>query len=296
MKIITLKYLFCFLLSLISFTEVAAQADLKKAYTLFDKSGKEISYGELIKNISGYDVVFIGEMHNCPITHWLEFEIVRSLYDLHHNDLMIGEEMFEAENQLIIDEYMQGKITMDRFEKEVRLWGNYETDYAPVVSFAKGHGIPFIATNIPRRYANSVSKDGLPALETFSEEAKKYMAPLPIHFEYDEVESKEAFGMMSMFGGKKNNMQYMSQAQAMKDATMAWFIAKNIKRKFVHINGSYHTDFKGGIIPYLLQYKPNTSIVTIVSVRQESIDKLSDENKERADFYICIPEDMVTSY
>lgn len=122
------------------------------------------------------------------------------------------------------------------------------------------------------------------------------MAPLPIHFEYNEDESKEAFGMMSMLGQKGNNMQYMSQAQAIKDATMAWFIAKNIKQKFVHINGSYHTDFKGGIIPYLLRYKPNTNIVTIVSVRQEVIDMLDEENKGRADFFICIPEDMVTSY
>lgn len=296
MKKRILKYLFCSFLGFIYLGEMTAQDNIKKAYTLFDKTGKEISYGDLIDGISSSDVVFIGEMHNCPITHWLEFEIVRSLHNLHGKDLMIGEEMFEADNQLIIDEYMQGKITMDRFEKEVRLWGNYETDYAPVVGFAKEHSIPFIATNIPRRYANSVSKEGLSVLDTFSEEAKKYIAPLPIHFDYNEGESKEAFGMMSMMGQKSNNVQYMSQAQATKDATMAWFIAKNIKRKFVHINGSYHTDFKGGIIPYLLCYKPNTNIVTIVSVRQESIDLLDEENKGRADFYICIPEDMATSY
>lgn len=273
-----------------------AQDNTKRAYTLFDKSGNEISYNNLIEQISTSEVIFIGEMHNCPITHWLEFEIVRSLYNLYGKDLMIGEEMFESDNQLIIGEYMQGKISMDRFEKEARLWSNYETDYAPVVQFAKENKIPFIATNIPRRYANSVSKEGLSILETFSEEAKNYMAPLPIFFEYDEEESKRAFGMMNMLGNKDSNLEYISQAQAIKDATMAWFIAQNMKRKLIHINGSYHTDFKGGIIPYLLDYRPNTSITTIVSVRQESIDELSADNEGRADFYICIPEDMVTSY
>ena len=25
------------------------------------------------------DVVFIGEIHNCPIAHWMEYEIVKDL-------------------------------------------------------------------------------------------------------------------------------------------------------------------------------------------------------------------------
>jgi len=36
--------------------------------------------------------------------------------------------------------------------------------------------------------------------------------------------------------------------------------------------------------------------VTVTSVRQESIHQLDEENKDRADFYICVPEDMVNSY
>lgn len=269
----------------------------KRAYTLFDNTGKEITYGELIQHLSGYDIVFLGEIHNCPITHWLEFEITRSLYHLHKDKLMLGAEMLESDNQLILDEYMQRKISYDRFEVEARLWDNYSTDYYPVVFFAKEHGIPFIATNIPRRYANSVKNGGLEVLDSLSAEAKKYIAPLPVPFEYNEKESEAAFSLMNMMGGKKTgDNEKLAQAQAVKDATMGWFIARNMKDKFLHINGSYHSDFKSGIIPYLLRYRPGTSVVTVTSVRQESISKLDDENKERADFYICVPEDMVTSY
>lgn len=192
---------------------------------------------------------------------------------------------------------MQRKISYDRFEAEARLWDNYSTDYYPVVFFAKEHGIPFIATNIPRRYANSVKNGGLEVLDSLSAEAKKYIAPLPVPFEYNEKESEAAFSLMNMMGGKKTgDNEKLAQAQAVKDATMGWFIARNMKDKFLHINGSYHSDFKSGIIPYLLRYRPGTSVVTVTSVRQESISKLDDENKERADFYICVPEDMVTSY
>ena len=115
---------------------VSAQEDMnKRAYVLFDNTGKEITYGELVKQLSGYDIVFLGEIHNCPITHWLEFEITRSMYAIHKDKLMLGAEMLESDNQLILDEYMQRQISYDRFEAEARLWDNYNTDYYPVVFF-----------------------------------------------------------------------------------------------------------------------------------------------------------------
>lgn len=294
-KIFRLSFFVSLIISLLPTCN--AQVDLKRSYSLFNNSGKEITYTELIQELSQYEVVFLGEMHNCPITHWLEFEITKSLFALVGSDLMIGEEMMESDNQLILNEYLQGLISESRFETEARLWANYETDYAPVVRFAKENKIPLVATNIPRRYANSVSKEGFSILDSLSDEAKRYIAPLPIEFNFNADGSEAAFGLMQMFKGKNmGNSEYLSQAQAIKDATMAWFIAKNIKNKFLHINGNYHTDSKEGIIPYLLTYREGVKFVTVASVRQDSIDKLEEENKGRADFYICVPMDMVTSY
>ena len=298
MKLTNIKKSLFVLLGCLCLTFTAhAQKTGKSPYTLFDSKGVEISYDEMIKKLSAYDLVFIGEMHNCPITHWLEFEITRSLYAIHKDKLTIGEEMLEADNQLILDEYMQRKIDYDRFEAEARLWDNYSTDYSNVVYFAKENGIPFVATNVPRRYANAAKRNGLAFLDSLSDEAKRYMAPLPITFKYDEEGSQETFAMMNMMGGHKGaDTKKLAQAQAIKDATMAWFIAKNLKNKFIHLNGNYHTDNKAGIIPYLLEYRPGTKYVTITSVRQDEINKLEDENKGRADFYICVSKDMTTSY
>jgi len=45
---------------------------------------------------------------------------------------MLGAEMFESDNQLIMDEYMTGKIkNLKNFEDEAKLWPNYQTDYKP---------------------------------------------------------------------------------------------------------------------------------------------------------------------
>ena len=103
---------------------LSAQSGYKKAYTLFDAQGKEIGYDELIEGLAAPEVVFIGEIHNCAITHWLELEITRSLYALHGDSLTLGAEMFEADNQLIMDEYMHRTISYERFEEEARLWPN----------------------------------------------------------------------------------------------------------------------------------------------------------------------------
>lgn len=288
-----MKYLFTILSFL--FILGSSMGQDKKAYQLFDASGKEISYKDMLKTLKAQDVVFIGEIHNCPIAHWLEYEIVKDLHQKHGDKLTIGAEMLEADNQMILNEYLEGLINSDRFEEEARLWSNYSTDYANVVGLGREHHLPVIATNIPRRYANMVKNGGFEALDKLSAEARKFIAPLPIDYTPDE-EASAMFGLMLLTSGKKTDPENIAKAQAIKDATMGWFIAQNIKSKFVHLNGNYHSDFKKGIITYLNQYRPGLKIANICTVRQDEINKLGEENEGRADFYICVPTDMTMTY
>ena len=71
-------------------------------------------------------------------------------------------------------------IKEDHLENEGKVWKNYKTDYAPMVAFAKENNLPFIATNVPRRYANVVARNGLEGLNDLDDLAKSYIAPLPI--------------------------------------------------------------------------------------------------------------------
>ena len=121
-----LRLLFCFV-SIFTAMQGTAQTQ-PEAYCLYDSKGKVITYDQLVKEITKVDVVFVGEIHNCVITHWLEQKLLNSLYKIHRKELKMGMEMFESDNQLILDEYLQGQITGDRFEEEVRLWPNYSTD------------------------------------------------------------------------------------------------------------------------------------------------------------------------
>ena len=274
----------------------ACAQKIPEAYKLYDHAGKEITYQSLIKALSEPDVVFIGEMHNCVVTHWLELKILQSLHAIHGEKLEVGMEMFEADTQLIIDEYLNNIISGDRFEEEARIWPNYSTDYAPIVYYVKDNRLPLIATNVPRRYANVVKNRGMAYLDSLSSDAKHYLPPLPIRY-VENANAASGFAMMGLMGKNKGaDPERMAQAQAIKDATMGWSIAKNLHGKFLHFNGSYHSDAQEGIIPYLLQYRPGTTFTTIRAVRQEDISYLEDDYKGLADYYICVPEDMNTSY
>ncbi|HYQ47418.1 MAG TPA: ChaN family lipoprotein, partial [Thermodesulfovibrionales bacterium] len=80
----------------------------KPAYRLYDRNGVEIRYGSMLDHLAVSDVVLFGELHIDPIVHWLEFEVTKDLFVRARERLMVGAEMFEADNQIIIDEYMAG--------------------------------------------------------------------------------------------------------------------------------------------------------------------------------------------
>jgi uncharacterized iron-regulated protein len=267
----------------------------KPAYRLFDQNGKSASYKEMLKEASGADIVFFGELHDNPICHWLEYELTADLYAERGKNLMLGAEMFETDNQLIVNEYLAGLIKEKSFETEARLWPNYKSDYKRLLNFAKDSSLVFIATNIPRRYASMVNKNGFEALDSLDKNAYQYIAPLPIA--YDSALACYA-DMAKMMGDAPSHVTMnIARAQAMKDATMAYFIKKNfVKGKtFLHFNGSYHSDRFQSILWYLKQADPTLKIVTISSVEQKEMDDLEKESEGLANFILVITEDMTKS-
>ena len=115
-------------LIILFFVFVAFKSD-KPAYYLFDKNGKIIKYQKMLKQLQEADIVLFGELHDNPIAHWLQLELTRDVHKTKGERLVLGAEMFESDNQLILDEYLTGVIFESKFEAEARLWPNYKTDY-----------------------------------------------------------------------------------------------------------------------------------------------------------------------
>ncbi|MFC2097721.1 ChaN family lipoprotein [Bacteroidota bacterium] len=287
------KKLFLFLFPALM---LAAQSD-KPAFRLFDDQGVVVKYEKLLKDCEEADIILFGELHNNPIVHWLQYELSKDLFEIKGDNLVLGAEMFETDNQLILNEYLDGLISVIRFETEAKLWPNYKTDYKPLVNMAKDNKLKFIATNIPRRYASMVSKGGFEILEKLTDEAKKMIAPLPIQYDANLNCYKS---MLSMGGGAMGQHVNINlpKAQAIKDATMSNNIYKNWEegKTFIHYHGTYHSDNFESIVWYLKQKNPDLKILSIGSVSQEIIDKLDEENLGKANIIICVAESMTKTY
>jgi len=268
----------------------------KPAYRIYNQKGKDIPYSKMVRQLADADIIFFGELHDNPIAHWLQRELTGDLFVLGTKQLVLGAEMFESDNQLLLDEYLGGKITEAKFEDEARLWQNHKTDYKPLLQFAFEQDIPFIATNVPRRYANLVYREGFEGLESLSEEAKKFLPPLPVKYDPELPGYKAMLEMGQMGHGMVN--ENMPKAQAIKDATMGYFILKNWSggKQFLHFNGAYHSDNAEGILWYIRQQEPGIKISTISTVLQESTDSLEQASSGKADFTIVVPKSMTRTY
>ncbi len=266
-----------------------------KAYQIFNKYGDVVTFGQLLSTSLENEIVLFGELHNNPISHWLQLELVMALHREVAENLVLGMEMFEADNQLIIDEYFAGLINERSFRNEARLWNNYNTDIRPLVEFARENDLRLVASNIPRRYAALVNRQGFEGLKDLSAEAQKFVAPLPIAYDPGLPGYK---AMLEMTGMPAHTSENFPKAQAVKDATMAHFILENFSpdNLFIHFHGAYHSNNYEGIVWYLKKTNPDVKINTISTVEQEQVNILNDENLGIADFIIVVPQTMTKTF
>jgi uncharacterized iron-regulated protein len=265
----------------------------KPAYLIYNKNGNVVSYQSLTVQSANSDLVFFGELHNNAIAHWLQIELLQDLSSDTSRSTLVGMEMFEADQQLLIDEYFAGLISQSSFENEARLWNNYSTDYKPVLEFAKENDLKLVATNIPRRYASAVYGGGLEVLDELTEEAKQWMMPLPVEVDTDLPGYQNMLEMAQGHGGM--NIVY---AQAVKDATMAHFILSNLEEnsRILHLNGSYHSNDYEGIVWYVKRDRPELRILTINTIVVDDVKNVDHEQLQAADLTVAVPSSMTTTY
>lgn len=261
------------------------------AYALFTAQGKPLAHKGLIKQLKQADIILFGEFHNNAIAHWLQLEVTREL--IAAGPLVLGAEMIERDDQATLDRYLRGEIDQAAFDTLARLWKNHASDYKPLVDLAKEKGLPFVAANVPRRYARAVNRGGFEALDTVPDAERAWIAPLPIAFDPELPRYRHMLTMMGDHGTPN-----MVKAQALKDATMAHSIVERFLpgSRFIHYNGSYHSDFFEGINWYLQRARPDLKRVTIATVTQAEVTKLDAEYLGQADIIIVVDEDVPGTY
>ena len=262
------------------------------------KSGKTVTVPDLAKDLKKYDVIYFGEFHDNATIHQLELEFLTALY-AKSPKLIVSLEMFERDTQPYVDMYIKGEMNEEDFLLNSRPWGNYATDYKPLVDFAKAHSLTVVAANVPRPLAGLVVRSGKEFRNQLSERDKAYVAetlnaPDDIYKERF-MDTMQATTMHGMPGDESlyNNM-YM--AQCLKDDTMAESILKykneTPKSKVVHFNGDFHSNSFLGTVARVQMREPKLKQAVISPVYVKDMDAfiLTPEFSQQGTYLIILNE------
>jgi uncharacterized iron-regulated protein len=250
-------------------------------YKIFDGKGNSATMPQILDAIGQNDVVFLGEMHDDSVGHSLQFDIFKATVEKYgtNRKVSLSLEMFEKDIQVVVNEYLSGMISEKKFLDDSRPWGNYKTDYRPLVELAKEKKLDVIAANSPRRYVNMVSRGGRDSLNGLSKEAKSWLPPLP-YFEPSTAYSDKFKSLMGPSNEAQQGIDKILASQSLWDAGMSYSISQNLVKKglIVHLNGSFHTESRLGTVEHLLKYKPKTKVL-VVTIRYEDDFQTFDKTK-----------------
>lgn len=238
-------------------------------------TSKEIDFYDFSQKILVYDIILFGEKHDDEFTHKLESITFESMFK-NNKKIALSLEMFEKDVQNILDSYLKNEITESEFLQSSRPWPNYQTDYKPLIEFARENKIPVIASNIPRKFASIISKSGKDSLYKTENIKDLFFEPVVDLQSYKErfFEFMSSIMPTSPMGNLNKENTYISQL--FKDATMAGsiknFLNANKDYKILHICGEFHSNYHLGIYSQLEKMLPDRKIVTIAIVDSTDFD------------------------
>lgn len=286
------SFLFVLLLGAMSSSAQSLPLKPELPFKVYDtKTGEQLTMTELADRVVRTDVVFWGEEHNDTIGHILELKMLKLLHERYTGKLVLSLEMFETDCQVLLDEYLGGFISEEKFIKDARAWNNYE-DYKPLVEYAKVQKMPVVAANSPRRYNSMMSKRGPKTLDSLGSSSKEFIAKLPVYVPTSGAYYKKFVGIM---GGESNiHSPNMFASQCLWDATMAKSIdravANNKKDGVVmHICGRFHSDEYLGTVMQLQRKDKDLKLMTISCFQADDFAKPDYESYEPlADYVILV--------
>ena len=139
-------------------------ATAREAVVVESASGHAVTPEQMADALARSDVVVLGEEHDNDAGHALQLRTVELLHERRPR-MAIALEMFERDVQEVLDRYLAGTIDEDEFLKAARPWRNYARHYRPIVEYARAHGLPVLAANLPLELARKASRQGAAALQ-----------------------------------------------------------------------------------------------------------------------------------
>jgi uncharacterized iron-regulated protein len=308
------------LLSILLFTALAAQLAAGAQapaphYRAFDAKGNAVTLQNIIDALARADVLFVGETHDNPVAHLLEAELLRRADEAYgpsspkRRPVALSLEMFERDVQTVLDEYLAGLITERHFLLSSRPWRNYETDYKPLVEYARAHHLPVIAANAPARYVSRVSSQGPDSLKSLPQIAvKSWLPPLPFPTASEPYAAKfnrfmggaapaAPAGTNTPAQPSPHGGLHLLEAQTLRDASMAYFISEYLKQGrdplVVQVNGTFHSEEHMGVPEQLARYRSKARAVIVTIVPADTFPNFDAATQGRLGDFVIITDPAV---
>ncbi len=255
-----------------SFAELKTSYD----YQLFQAGrANPITFNDLVHQLQGVDVVFMGEFHGNHASHLLEAQLQAALYSQQPNQVLTLEQ-FTTDKQPVLDRYLDSEIGEKPFIKQANAWQNYVGSYRPLVEFAKRDDLPVYATNAPEQVVRCVGRKGKAYL---SPAVQQQYPTLPKQPFVNDADYEAKFTRFVAKVGKHNTaLKNGYSAQLLRDNSMAETILQALKdhpnAQVLHINGTFHSEDFLGTVALLKQRNPTLTVAVISPLHTDEAEEV----------------------
>ncbi len=228
------------------------------------KTGKSITFDQLMADLNRYQIIFVGENHTNPAHHAVQQKIIEAVFQ-NTPSMRVGMEMFDRSYQEVLDLWSAGVLDEETFLRKVHWYANWQFDfglYRDILGFIKENRIKIVALNIPFYITGRIRVGGIDNLPDTDKQylPKEIDTSNAAHRKYVE----QVFNQHHLRGNVKFDDFYM--VQCVWDEIMAESIAANLGgNKIVVLAGNGHIQYKYGI-PYRAFRRTNASFRTLYLV------------------------------
>ena len=188
---------------------------------------KSVGFEQMIADLQQANFIFIGEIHDSARHHRQQLDIIRAL-QRRGVPLAIALEMFYAESQQELDDWVAGKSDEASFRKSFeRNWNVSWPLYREIFLYARDNRIPLIGINVPRSIVQKVARSGFTSLTP--EERRK----LPPDITCNVDSAYMAFIRRAFAGhfGNERSFLHFCEAQMLWTKSMASRLLDRMREK-----------------------------------------------------------------
>lgn len=226
---------------------------------------KPSSPDELLKDALESDVLYLGERHDNPYSHEVQYKILKRL-NKKGRSLAIGLELFRQDQQSLLDRWIRGDLSMERFRTKLSGRGNRTVlieYYRDIMIFARQNKIPLLALKPERKTVRQPRDE--------SDSPDRSARPLTPQ----EMFLKQQFQSHPSTGGGFHDFVRVQQfwERGMAEKIHSYLKKTNEPRTVVVLTGNYHVIYDFGVPNKLDEFGGWTQLSVLTLPVDESLTK-----------------------